>query len=74
MRALIVFARLAPFVIAFLRDRRRWLVMGKPRRTTQTQHAERARRLTRTVAELGPTFIKLAQVFASRVDILRSRT
>ena len=32
MRALVVFARLFPFVIAFLRDRRRFIVFGRPRR------------------------------------------
>ncbi len=59
-----------PFVISFLRDRRRWVLLGPPRRTSTARHAARAERLTGTVAALGPTFIKLAQVFASRADIL----
>ena len=62
--------RLLPFVISFLRDRRRWLLVGRPRRASAAIHAARARRLTATLADLGPTFIKLAQVFASRADIL----
>ncbi len=70
MRALVVFARLFPFVLAFLRDRRRFLLFGRPPRRTEAQHRRRAERLTRTVAELGPAFIKLAQVFAARADIL----
>ncbi|MGH7718708.1 MAG: ABC1 kinase family protein, partial [Gemmatimonadaceae bacterium] len=70
MRPLYVFWRLAPFVIAFLRDRRRWIVAGRPRVMTPERHRRRAHRLTATVASLGPTFIKLAQVFASRADIL----
>ncbi|MDQ6886756.1 MAG: AarF/UbiB family protein [Gemmatimonadota bacterium] len=70
MRALVVFWRLSPLLIAFLRDRRRWVFFGGRRPTTASQHQERARRLTRTIAGLGPTFIKLAQVFASRADIL----
>ena len=37
---------------------------------TEADHRRRAERLTSTVAALGPTFIKLAQVFASRADIL----
>ena len=61
---------LTPFVVAFLRDRRRWVVMGAPRRRSYEQHQERARRLVDTVARLGPTFIKLAQVFSARADIL----
>jgi predicted unusual protein kinase regulating ubiquinone biosynthesis (AarF/ABC1/UbiB family) len=70
VRALIVFWRLFPFVVAFLRDRRRWVIMGRPRRLSKAMHQRRAERLTSTVAVLGPTFIKLAQVFASRADIL----
>lgn len=59
-----------PFLAAFLRDRRRWIVLGRPRTLPAERHRERARRLTATVAALGPTYIKLAQVFASRADIL----
>ncbi len=70
MRAFVVFTRLFPFVLAFLRDRKRFLLIGRPRRVAPEVHRKRARRLTVTVAELGPTFIKLAQVFASRADIL----
>ena len=70
MRAFVVFARLFPFVLAFLRDRKRWVLIGRPRRVSAQTHQKRARRLTATLAVLGPTFIKLAQVFASRADIL----
>jgi predicted unusual protein kinase regulating ubiquinone biosynthesis (AarF/ABC1/UbiB family) len=70
VRALVVFVRLFPFVLAFLLDRRRFLVVGRPRRRVEERHQERAERLTRTLADLGPTFIKLAQVFAARADIL----
>src|SRR3954465_10495178 len=70
MRALVIFLRLAPFVLAFVWDRRRFLIVGGPRPPGEARHRRRAERLTRTVAELGPTFIKLAQVFAARADIL----
>jgi predicted unusual protein kinase regulating ubiquinone biosynthesis (AarF/ABC1/UbiB family) len=70
MRALVVFLRLVPFVLAFVWDRRRFLVVGRPRRPNEARHRRRAERLTRTLAELGPTFIKLAQVFGARADIL----
>ena len=70
MRALVVFVRLVPFMLAFLWERRRFLVFGRPRRAEVERHRRRAERLTRTLADLGPTFIKLAQVFAARADIL----
>ncbi len=65
-----IISRLTPFVIAFLRDRRRFVLFGRPARRRPEQHARRAERLTRTIAALGPTFIKLAQVLAARADIL----
>ena len=61
---------LLPFVIAFVRDRRRFLVFGSRRRVTPEQHLLRARKLTDRIAHLGPTFVKLAQVFSARADIL----
>ncbi|MDQ3137812.1 MAG: AarF/UbiB family protein, partial [Gemmatimonadota bacterium] len=70
MRALVVFGRLFPFVLAFLLDRRRFLVLGRPRRRDPERHRRRSEHLTATLAGLGPTFIKLAQVFAARADIL----
>jgi predicted unusual protein kinase regulating ubiquinone biosynthesis (AarF/ABC1/UbiB family) len=65
-----VLGRLAPFLVAFLRDRRRWILFGAPARRSAAQHEARARRLTATIASLGPTFIKLAQLFSARADIL----
>jgi predicted unusual protein kinase regulating ubiquinone biosynthesis (AarF/ABC1/UbiB family) len=70
MRAVHVFFRLLPFLIAFLRDRRRFLLFGSPLPYNADRHRRRAERLTRTLADLGPTFIKLAQVFGARADIL----
>ncbi|MEO8295666.1 MAG: AarF/UbiB family protein [Gemmatimonadota bacterium] len=70
MRALTVFFRLFPFVLAFLRDRRRFVVFGSPARRTEEADRRRAELLTVTLADLGPAFIKLAQVFGSRADIL----
>jgi predicted unusual protein kinase regulating ubiquinone biosynthesis (AarF/ABC1/UbiB family) len=69
-RSLVIALRLAPFLVAFLRDRRRWLFFGRPRRIPYERHERRARRLTATIARLGPTFIKLAQMFGARADIL----
>ncbi|HEX6107365.1 MAG TPA: AarF/UbiB family protein [Gemmatimonadales bacterium] len=70
MRALVVFARLFPFVIAFLWDRRRFILFGRPPKRDEERHRRRAVRLVGALADLGPTFIKLAQVFAARADIL----
>lgn len=70
MRPVVIVGRLTPFVIAFLRDRRRWIVVGSPARRTPEEHERRARRLVDTLALLGPTFIKLGQVFAARADLL----
>jgi len=70
VRVLVVFSRLFPFAVAFLRDRRRFILFGRPLRRDDERHRRRAARLTRTLADLGPAFIKLAQVFAARADLL----
>jgi predicted unusual protein kinase regulating ubiquinone biosynthesis (AarF/ABC1/UbiB family) len=70
LRIFVVWYRLAPFLIAFLRDRRRWILAGPQRFLSNEAHRERARKLTQTIATLGPSFIKLAQVFGIRADII----
>ncbi len=62
--------RLAPLVIAFWRDRRRWVLFGAPRDLPLAAHQARAARIVAAIAALGPTYIKLAQVFSSRADII----
>ncbi len=70
MRALQILVRLAPFAVAFLIDRRRFILFGRPARRTEAQHNRRAERLTKALAVLGPTFIKLGQVMGIRADIV----
>src|SRR5258708_618374 len=58
-----------------LLDRARvWDVLGRraegERPSPEETRAQRARRFRETLAELGPTFIKLGQILSSRPDIL----
>jgi len=65
-----VLLSLAPFAIAFLRDRKAWILFGRGARRAPGHHERRAERLTARLAALGPTFIKLAQLLSARADIL----
>lgn len=62
--------RLVPVVISLLRDRKRWLWFGEPAVRTVRFHEQRAAVIVRDLAALGPTFVKLAQIFASRADLI----
>jgi predicted unusual protein kinase regulating ubiquinone biosynthesis (AarF/ABC1/UbiB family) len=70
MRLLVILYRLLPLAVAFRRDYRRWLVFGGPALRTQADHERRAERLVAVLAGLGPTFVKMAQLFAGRADLL----
>jgi predicted unusual protein kinase regulating ubiquinone biosynthesis (AarF/ABC1/UbiB family) len=70
MRTLVIALRALPFALSFRRDAKRWLVGGAPLPRSAAFHARRAERLAATVAALGPSFVKLAQVFAARADII----
>ncbi len=63
-------SRLAAFAVAFLRDRRSWILFGRPAKRSPGHHERRAERLRARLAGLGPTFIKLAQLLSARADIL----
>ena len=70
MRVFVIAARLLPLVLSVLRDRRRWIVRGAPMVRTAEFHAQRAARVVATVASLGPTFVKMAQILAARADLI----
>ena len=69
MRILVIVRHILPFVLSFLRDRKRWVVAGRPVARTDEFHRQRAEALVAAIGTLGPTFVKLAQVFAGRADL-----
>jgi predicted unusual protein kinase regulating ubiquinone biosynthesis (AarF/ABC1/UbiB family) len=70
MRLVVILWRLLPIALAFWRDHRRWLLFGAPAPRTVADHERRALRLVASLAALGPTFVKMAQLFAGRTDLL----
>jgi predicted unusual protein kinase regulating ubiquinone biosynthesis (AarF/ABC1/UbiB family) len=62
--------RFLPFLVTFLRDRRRFVLFGPPRSYTREEHAARARRLAEALLDMGPTFIKIGQVLSTRPDLV----
>ena len=70
MRLVLIVYRLLPLALAFRRDFRRWIFFGAPARRTASDHQRRADTLVATLAALGPTFVKMAQIFAGRADLL----
>jgi predicted unusual protein kinase regulating ubiquinone biosynthesis (AarF/ABC1/UbiB family) len=69
-RLWLILWRLVPVVISLLRDRKRWLWFGAPAVRSPRFHERRAAVIVRDLAALGPTFVKLAQIFASRADLI----
>ena len=70
MRSLRIILTLLPWTVSLFRDRKRWLWWGAPMVRTTAFHQRRAEGIVAAVAQLGPTFVKLAQVFAARADLI----
>ena len=70
MRTFRILLALGPLASSILRDRHRWLLRGERLRRSAEFHGERAHRIVAAIAGLGPTFVKLAQVFAARADLI----
>jgi predicted unusual protein kinase regulating ubiquinone biosynthesis (AarF/ABC1/UbiB family) len=69
-RLVVILWRAVPLVVSFTRDRRRWIRAGAGASRTPAFHARRARQLVHDIAALGPAFVKLAQIFATRADLV----
>ncbi|WP_439643321.1 ABC1 kinase family protein [Gemmatimonas sp.] len=69
-RLWVILWRLVPIVVSLFRDKRRWLWWGASLQRSYAFHERRARQVVHQVATLGPTFVKLAQIFASRADLI----
>lgn len=69
-RTLIILRRLLPLGVSIRRDFARWIFFGSPMERDQKFHERRAKTLIDALVSLGPTFVKLAQVFASRPDVV----
>ena len=69
-RLFVVLGAFLPFVVALLRDRRRWLLFGGRREATEADDRRRARKLRETLLDLGPAFIKFGQMLSTRPDVL----
>ena len=70
LRLGVIVARLAPLGLSLRRDHRRWIRWGAPMPRSEAFHQARARRIVRELAALGPTFVKLAQIFSTRADLV----
>ena len=70
MRAVAILWHLTPLVVSFVRDWRRWIWWGMGVQRTAAFHQARAERVVEKLARLGPSFVKMAQIFSARSDLI----
>ena len=70
LRTFVILWRLIPLGVSIRRDFARWIFFGAPIDRDKSFHEQRAAKLIDAFVSLGPTFVKLAQVFGSRPDVV----
>ncbi len=69
-RFVVVAYQFLPLLLAYARDRNRFLLFGSGRQVDAETRRRRARSLLGSLLTLGPTFIKLGQLLSTRPDVL----